>query len=64
MELSHDKIVNFTLCNYCQYKDNPEYAEPCSDCLDNATNVDSRRPIHFKDTGELEKIFKNSAKGE
>ena len=63
MEQSHEKIVRFELCNYCEHKNRPEYEEPCSDCLDNPVNVDSVRPIHFKDTGELAKIFKRS-KGE
>ena len=66
MELSHDKIVNFALCRYCQHWLLPEHEEPCSDCLDYASNVDNRRPIHFKDTGELEKLIKksNTNKGE
>ena len=57
MAESHEKIVNFELCKFCKYWGCPESAEPCSECLDNSTNVDSQRPIYFKDTGELEKIL-------
>ena len=63
MDYDHEKIVKFELCRYCEHWKKPESAEPCSDCLDNPSNIDSRRPIHFKHTGELEKIFKRS-KGE
>ncbi len=52
---SHEKIVNFRLCNYCVHKNDPEDKEPCSDCLENPVNIDSQRPVHFKDNGSLEK---------
>ena len=48
-----EKIVNFNLCNYCVHKDISEEDEPCCDCLDYASNIDSRRPIHFKSNGVL-----------
>lgn len=57
-----DKIVQFTLCQYCEHWKKSESEEPCCDCLDNPSNVESRRPIHFKDNGSLTKLLKS--KGE
>ena len=53
-----EKIVTFVYCRFCEYKNNKENSEPCFDCLDHPTNVDSHRPIHFKDNGSLERVSK------
>lgn len=52
------KIVDFTFCRFCKNKSKKEYEEPCNDCLDNPTNTESKRPIHFKDNGSFEKLQK------
>lgn len=57
-----DKIVRFELCNCCEHKNKPESAEPCCDCLDYPSNINSQRPIHFKDNGSLASYLKS--KGE
>ena len=53
-----EHIVNFYLCNFCEHKNKAENEEPCCDCLDYAGNLNSRRPIHFKDNGLLAKYLK------
>ena len=55
-ENSHEHIVNFVYCRFCEYRETREEDEPCADCLENSVNVDSRRPIHFKDSGSLARI--------
>lgn len=58
MDRSHEHFANFYLCNYCIHKSKKESEEPCNDCLDYPVNVDSRRPIHFKDNGSLSRALK------
>lgn len=58
MERSHEKIVSFIFCKWCTNKDTDQTKEPCADCLDHPSNIDSRRPIHFADNGSLPKKFK------
>ena len=60
---SREKIVSFVYCRFCEHKEKKEASNPCDDCLDHPTNIDSRRPIHFKDNGSLARITK-SLKGE
>ena len=42
-------------CSKCEYKNRPETANPCRDCLDSPSNVDSHRPVYFKEASENEK---------
>ena len=42
-------------CSKCEYKNRPETANPCWDCLDSPSNVDSHRPVYFKEASENEK---------
>lgn len=56
---SHEHIVSFMFCKFCEHKNKEETEVPCRDCLENASNYESRRPVHFKDDGSLERYFKN-----
>lgn len=50
------KIVEFEKwCPKCIHFDKPENEEPCWECLTNATNEDSHRPINFKKANKKEK---------
>ena len=62
MDQSHEKIVNFAYCKFCEHKNEPESSEACSDCLENPVNIDSQRPIRFKDNGSLARIEKSIKK--
>ena len=53
---SHEKIVNFAYCRFCEHKNEKETSEVCSDCLENPVNVDSQRPVRFKDNGSLARV--------
>lgn len=45
-----DKIVDFVkYCKTCKHCDIAEYEDPCNECLDNPTNVNSKRPINYKE---------------
>lgn len=58
----HEKIVDFRYCKFCEHKNVSDQEEPCVDCLDYAGNIDSRRPIHFKDNGSFAAFLKRIKK--
>lgn len=46
---SREHIVEYDqFCNNCKYKDLPDGAIPCDECLTNPVNTDSRRPIKYE----------------
>jgi hypothetical protein len=50
MDHSHEKEVYFDEnCKNCQYKDTKEEDDPCADCLENPMNIDSHKPVRFKE---------------
>lgn len=49
MEIT-DKIVDFKkYCETCKYKDLKEVEDPCNECLDNPTNVNTHKPMYYKE---------------
>ncbi len=34
-------------CVKCKYKDRDENKDPCEECLENPTNINTERPINF-----------------
>ena len=36
-------------CHKCQYEEKKESEDPCYDCLGQGYNVDSHKPINFKE---------------
>lgn len=45
-----DKEVYFDeYCPKCIHKDNEETDDPCWDCLREATNVNSHKPVYFEE---------------
>jgi hypothetical protein len=50
-----DKIVDFEkYCKTCKYKDTKEFLDPCHDCLNNPTNVNSQKPVNYKEKEKKE----------
>lgn len=44
------KEVFFELyCDKCEYADASETSDPCNDCLAYPYNINSHKPIHFKE---------------
>lgn len=39
-------------CKKCKYKNRPESANPCWDCLESPANEDSHKPLYFKEASE------------
>ena len=37
-------------CKTCEHKDLPESEDPCFDCLEEPTNFESHKPVHYKET--------------
>lgn len=47
------KFVNFDeYCKTCEYELYADYEIPCCDCLVEATNLYSHRPVYWKRDGE------------
>ena len=36
-------------CKTCEHKDLPESEDPCFDCLEEPTNFESHKPVHYKE---------------
>lgn len=49
-----DKIVDFTYCKTCKHMDCKDYLDPCHECLNNPTNVNSQRPVNYEEKEEDE----------
>lgn len=45
-----EREVRFDIwCKRCKHKDTPEVEDPCNECLNEPSNINSRKPIHWKD---------------
>lgn len=64
MRDNHEHIVNFAYCKFCEHKGKKESQDPCDDCLENSVNVESHRPVHFKDNGSLARVISKWSKKE
>ena len=42
-------------CSKCKYKDTLESDDPCDECLTNPSNIDSHKPINFKENNDIAK---------
>lgn len=55
--MNDEKIVLFDIyCKTCKYKDYPEAALPCHDCLNNPSNVDSHKPLFYEADKNYDKL--------
>lgn len=46
---NRSKFVEFsTYCHTCKHEDKKESEDPCYDCLDNPTNIDSHKPVNWE----------------
>lgn len=52
--ITHNKIVDFSMCKTCKHLKNPETEEPCDECLSNAVVQDSRVPLRYEEDDEAE----------
>lgn len=44
------KIVDFEkYCKTCEHRDLNESEDPCFDCLDEPTNLNSHKPVYYKE---------------
>lgn len=49
MDLQSYKEVHFhEYCKKCKHKDVPEKNDPCNECLGEATNMDTHRPVRYE----------------
>ena len=51
--MNDPREVNFEeYCKKCKYKDTEETDDPCNECLNQGFNIDSKKPINFKEGDE------------
>lgn len=44
-----NKIVDFDkYCNSCRHFESADEKDPCHECLNNPSNVDSRKPVMYE----------------
>lgn len=49
MEQNTKEVRYDIYCEQCKNKEKEDYEDPCNDCLNQPWNVDSRKPIYFKE---------------
>lgn len=50
MSESHEKLVNFHLyCPKCKHYEVAQDEEPCNECLHYPSNIDSHKPVKYKE---------------
>lgn len=45
----HYKEVYFEYCKSRQHEDKEEWEDPCFECLDEPVNVESHKPVNWKE---------------
>lgn len=54
--MNDTKEVYFDMyCRKCKYESKSESDDPCWDCLKHGWNVDSHKPVYFKEKDDAEK---------
>ena len=51
MEGNLKEVYFDVFCKTCKHKDVKEHKEPCCECLAEAANVDSHRPVKWEEKG-------------
>ena len=49
MEENEKEVYYHEYCKKCKYRKKKEDEDPCNDCLAQPWNVDSHKPINFKE---------------
>ena len=49
MEGKQKEVYFHIYCVKCEHKDIPEEEDPCRDCLTQGWNIDSHKPINYKE---------------
>lgn len=49
MEFPEKEVFFFQWCTKCKYDKQPEDEDPCWDCLNEPMNIESHKPVHFKE---------------
>ncbi len=58
-----DMFVEFDkFCKDCKYYDKNETEEPCNECLTNPTNINSVKPVMFKEASGTSKTDNKKGK--
>lgn len=55
MEFPEKEVFFFEWCKKCQYDKQPEDKDPCWDCLNEPMNIESHKPVHFKEKENVDK---------
>lgn len=50
-----EKIVDFEYCKTCEHKETKDFLDPCHECLNNPVNINSQRPVNYKEETKKQK---------
>ena len=60
--MNNTKEVRFDQwCHKCEHYNEPETDDHCNDCLAQSWNIDSTKPLYFKDNGKEENNGSNNS---
>lgn len=65
MEYPEKEVFFFKWCYKCEHDKTPENEDPCWDCLNEPMNIESHKPVHFKEATNvrrIEKVIKGTEK--
>lgn len=51
MEQVYKEVYFDQYCKSCEYKDVKESEDPCYDCLEEPVNLESHKPVNYKEKG-------------
>lgn len=49
MKMNEKEVYFNEYCHKCVHKDTDESELPCDECLEYGSNVDSHKPVYFKE---------------
>lgn len=49
MDCMYKEVYFDQYCKTCEHKDLPESEDPCFDCLEEPTNLESHKPVYYKE---------------
>lgn len=58
MEFPEKEVYFHVWCPKCEYDKTPENEDPCWDCLNEPVNIESHKPVKFKEKKNVRKITK------
>lgn len=49
MENNNKEVYFDKYCRNCTHESKKDFEDPCNDCLDNPSNINSHKPVNYED---------------